>query len=73
MASKTTAKEIMEGVREEEEGAMEMPLQQRRIFASEPHLHVENKWTFRVCTAEETVYTICLRVANVITHSKYAA
>lgn len=42
-------------------------LWQRRRFALEPHLG--NKWTFKVCTAEESVYTICLCVANVITHS----
>lgn len=53
-------------MREGAEDALEMPLQQRRQFALE--VHVENKWTFKVCIAE-TVYTICLRVANVITHS----
>lgn len=44
-----------------------MSLSQRQRFALEPHL--ENKWTIEACAAAETVYTICLRVANVITHS----
>lgn len=36
------------------------------MFALEPHL--ENKWTFKIYMAEENFYTICLCVANVITH-----